>query len=81
MSRIDAKETLEGVQTRLLHVVRTRPPAKHGVFGLFGKERKDDVEQNNKQAKFMARFAKSSMAQETLILAEPLDALVVDRTT
>lgn len=62
MSRIDAKEVIEGVQNRLMHTVRTRSPPKQGVFGLFGKEDKQKSKQIQKQSDFMSKMFKGAKA-------------------
>ncbi|KAI9734411.1 MAG: hypothetical protein M1818_006799 [Claussenomyces sp. TS43310] len=52
LSRMDAKEVMEGVRHRLIYAVRSRPKPKHSVFDSIP----DGSEQVRKQSAWMSRY-------------------------
>lgn len=52
MSRIDAKEVMEGLRHRLMYAVRTKPKPKRSIFETIP----DETEQIQKQSAMMSKY-------------------------
>lgn len=61
ISRIDAKEVMEGVRNRLIYTVRTRPKPRPSLFDLPGKK---DEESVRKQSTFMEMHFKKAKTDD-----------------
>lgn len=76
ISRIDAKEAMEGVRYRMIYTVRTRPKSKQSVFDNV-RDDDDDAASMDRQAGFMKGYFKrirtsgnaESKAQNTVVPA------------
>lgn len=68
MSRIDAKEILDGVHSRLLWTIRTKPRQRRGLFD--SELKKQDGVQKVKQSDWMKRFFKKDVLTENEEVAE-----------
>ena len=66
ISRIDAKEVMEGVRNRLMYTVRTRVKPKASIFDL--PEKKGDDEGMRKQSAFMETHFKKPMTNDSGII-------------